>query len=84
MQAVRINDIGSIEQLLESNSSPDYNKKDKHGYTPLHYAAKFNRSRIFELLLTKGKAGICASIRTYSIQNNYYYNCNLKIPLPQL
>jgi ankyrin repeat protein len=64
MQAVRINDIGSIEQLLERNSPPDCNQKDKHGYTPLHYAAKFNRCRIFELLLMKGKAGIIMHINS--------------------
>ena len=60
MQAVRVNDIGSIEQLFEGSSLPDCNQRDKHGYTPLHYAAKFNRFRIFELLLRKGKAGMYA------------------------
>lgn len=56
MQAVRVNDIGSIKKLL--NDSPvNCNQTDKHGYTPLHYAAKFNRFRIFELLYTKGNAG---------------------------
>ena len=58
MQAVRVNDVGSIEKLFEDKSPPNCNQTDKHGYTPLHYAAKFNRFKIFELLYTKGKAGM--------------------------
>ena len=40
-----------------------YDKKrvrvqDKHGYTPVHYAAKFNRLEILKMLYEDGNAGI--------------------------
>ena len=43
---------------LECKPLPDCNRKDKHGFTPLHYAAKFNCFYIAEKLLKDGKAGM--------------------------
>ena len=58
IQAARVNDIEAVEMWFECNSPLECDFTNKYGYTPLHYAAKFNRFEIFEWLLNKGEAGM--------------------------
>ena len=58
IQSIWENDEHAVEQWLnESKDTGQVMSKDSHGYAPIHYAAKFNRPEIMELLV-KGGAGI--------------------------
>ena len=55
-QAVKDGKTVEVKKWLE------YDKKrvrvqDKHGYAPVHYAAKFNRLEILQMLHDEGNAG---------------------------
>ena len=55
-QAVKDGNTEEVEKWLK------YDKKmvrvqDKHGYAPVHYAVKFNRLEILQMLHKDGKAG---------------------------
>ena len=39
--------------------------RDKHGYAPVHYAAKFNRLEILRILHVNGKAGENTKLNSY-------------------
>ena len=70
MQAVRDGKVDIVKRWLTFNKhQPSRNSKiDKHGLTPLHYAAKFNRPEIMKLLCKEGKAGNYVS-EVYCIAN---------------
>ena len=59
MQAVQDGNIDVVDQWLEYNKcQPSRNHHcDKHGFYPIHYAAKFNQPVIMERLCEQGKAG---------------------------
>ena len=60
-----MNDINAVEEWLKNKSdsqTSDCNKSDKYGFTPLHYAVKFNRVGIFEKLMKNGRAGIHVNV----------------------
>ena len=56
-QAVKDDKKESVEEWLKYNNKR-VRFRDKHGYAPVHYAAKFNRLEILKLLHEQGKAGI--------------------------
>ena len=41
-------------RLLSDSNAVQLNSKDKYGYAPLHYAAKFNRFKILVKLIEAG------------------------------
>lgn len=49
-----------VEDWLALPSECHLNEKDSYGYTPLHYAAKFNRYSILKKLVEAG-AGMRSS-----------------------
>lgn len=61
-QAVRYGDLGTVKEWIEYNSRKQQQNRnhgyDKYGFTPIHYAAKFNQLEIIKLLYKKGNAGI--------------------------
>ena len=46
------------EWLEEKERGLEVMMKDSHGYAPIHYAAKFNRPKIMQMLLKDGGAGM--------------------------
>jgi ankyrin repeat protein len=59
-QAVKSGNKDEVEKWLEYDKLKKFKRvrvQDKHGYAPVHYAAKFNRLEILKLLHTKGNAG---------------------------
>ena len=43
-----------LKRLPKYRKEKVLNSKDSEGYTALHYAAKFNRFKILQLLITSG------------------------------
>jgi len=43
-----------LARLPKGRTGKVLNKKDSEGYTAVHYAAKFNRFKILQLLVTSG------------------------------
>ena len=43
-----------LTRLPKHNKERVLNRKDSEGYTAVHYAAKFNRFKILQLLVTHG------------------------------
>ena len=62
MQSIWEDDYEAVENWLSENKD-QVMMRDSHGYAPIHYAAKFNRPEIMEMLVKRG-AG------TYAIQLN--------------
>ena len=56
MQAVRDNNEKAVEEWLKCRKKR-VRYRDKHGYAPVHYAAKFNHVEILEKLHKEGNAG---------------------------
>ena len=49
----------AVKGLLRESKDKDrqVKMKDSHGYAPVHYAAKFNRPEIMQILVEYGGAG---------------------------
>ena len=59
LQAIQDNNTKVVKAWLQYNKRrPNRNRiKDRHGFAPVHYAAKFNRIQLLEDLCKEGKAG---------------------------
>ncbi len=51
-QAVKEKDLETIELLIKKGV--DVNSKDKSGYTPLHWAARWGYTEVAQALITAG------------------------------
>ena len=60
-----------VEDWLSLPNERHLDEKDSYGYTPLHYAAKFNRCSILKKLVEAG-AGICPIYFEGEAWNNWY------------
>ena len=55
MQSIWEDDWDAVQKWLdESKNKGQVMMKDSHGYAPIHYAAKFNRPEIMEMLIEGG------------------------------
>jgi ankyrin repeat protein len=64
IQHIREDEQAAVEELLEQskNKNRRVKMKDSHGYAPVHYAAKFNRPEIMEILVENGAGMIITTI----------------------
>ena len=65
-----------LEQLPKRPSSARrvLNKKDSEGFTAMHYAARFNRLKIMQMLVDSGAGQYSLPLRTYVRMYMYIYN----------
>jgi hypothetical protein len=57
-QAVKDGKIDEVKKWLKCDKKRVWVRvQDKHGYAPVHYAAKFNHLKILQLLHKEGNAG---------------------------
>ena len=74
------------EWLKYNKQHPSRNRrKDKHGFAPVHYAAKFNRPEIMTLLCKEGGVGrlnakLGATIFTRKHDDNPYMQMSVRRP----
>ena len=73
-QAVQDGKMDVVRSWLARNKQ-QVKFKDKHGFTPVHYAAKFNHLRILETLHQDGKAGKCGLMQYKCVVVLYMSTC---------